>query len=101
MDHADVSMVETEISRCKGPGVDASDSGRASLTHCGLKDCVGGVWAWDSAQLELHGCTLDGGHTHTVVLHGDPTSSTIQASSIDGGAEKEQIFAVVDHGLIV
>ena len=92
MDSASVSAVETEISGCKGPALDASDAGQARLVACRARDCQGGAWAWDRAALHLRDCVLEGGATHTLVLHGAESRGDIKVgqSRYRGWVEREK-----------
>ncbi len=70
MDSTGLTLHSCLIKGCKGPGMDLSDSARATITGGTIAGCVGGVWAWDSSRAVLNGATVAGGPSHALLVDG-------------------------------
>lgn len=79
MDSTRVTLHSCELRDCKGPGVDLSDSARATILRGAIGGCVGGVWAWDSSAALLRGAAVAGGPSHALLVDG-AAAMDVQAS---------------------
>lgn len=70
MDSTHLTLHSCALRGCKGPGVDLSDGAQAVIVGGAIADCVGGVWAWDSSQVKLHGAAVAGGPSHALLVDG-------------------------------
>eukprot|EP00879_Flechtneria_rotunda_P019728 GHRR01020730.1.p1 GENE.GHRR01020730.1~~GHRR01020730.1.p1 ORF type:complete len:533 (+),score=170.54 GHRR01020730.1:3275-4873(+) len=68
LQQASLHLSNTTIKRCKGPGLDLSDSSSAVLSQVEVEECCGGLWIWHTATCEAVSCYISGGSSYAVLL---------------------------------
>ena len=61
------------IEGAKGPGIDVSDEAWIAISGGTIRRCVGGVWAWDKAHVQMERVDLDGGPSQVVLSDSEST----------------------------
>lgn len=99
MGNSRCTLADCSISGNKGPGLDGSDSGCATLNKCTVLGNVGGLFFWDHSSMFVHGCSVDGGVAHALLVDGDG-SVDARSCRLKGGihAADEAWSSLLDGG---
>ena len=79
-----VTLTSCSIHSNLGPGVDTSNDAFVKMKNSKISNNTGGVWAWDTSNVEIENSKVDGGTSHAILIDENATCVCVSDTVITG-----------------